>query len=334
MTNQDDMTTAQVTVTITDPTRAVLTQGGQDDEHVAAHAPHELRAAIIARLLQRAVQQRQALTVTLRNRLTGQDESLTADPRGNVTSAGAPAPSPDSNGARRAEPRRTHATVLDRLTGLSTSAKALIAVSLLLLLSLLVALPLLLSGKDEPSAAPSPSDSAAGATALPDGCLGGTDVIAGARAAGPLATTSTIVQGGITAPSPSGAAAAAAAYARLRSTLPAPAGRDQVIASILAPDATPAARQAVPAAPGWSTHLDMTKARWQIVSGDGRTAGVDLLLTSVGAQNGKAAAPAQLAVHLDLVAVSGQWRLKNVGAPTNTAQLASAHTFQNAQVCS
>lgn len=221
--------------------------------------------------------------------------------------------------------------VLDQLRDLPLGAKIAAGVVALLLLATLVSLPFR-GGKDDQQAAAQPA--AATTPVLPDGCLGGQDVVAGVRAAGPLASSSTITQNGLTVPSPSGAAAAAAAFARLRSTLPVPEGRDAAAASILAPDATAAAKQGIPSAPGWTTHLDMTKARWRVVSGDGQSAGIDLLLTSVGTQNGKESAPAQFAVHVDLALADGQWRLKDVGAPKDTNSLATAHIFRNAEACS
>lgn len=236
-------------------------------------------------------------------------------------------------GASRQERSRGEpSSVLDRLRAVPLPGKIAAGVVLAFLLATLLSLPFLKRGGDTSEATSTPA--AATTPVLPDGCLGGADVIAGARAAGPLASSSTITQNGLTVPSPSGAAAAAAAYARLRSTLPVPPGRDAAVASILAPDATPAARQAIPAAPGWETHLDMSRARWRVVSGDGQSAGIDLLLTSVGKQNGKAADPAQFAVHVDLTLVDGQWRLKNVGAPRDTNALSTAPSYKNVEACS
>ncbi|WP_313715647.1 hypothetical protein [Arsenicicoccus bolidensis] len=223
----------------------------------------------------------------------------------------------------------TPRSIIDTVRDMPLASKIGAGLVVFLLVATLVSLPFR-GGEGEPANASTESATAA----LPDGCLGGQDVLAAAKAAGPLASSSTIQQNGLTVPAPSGAAAAAAAYARLRSTLPVPTGRDQAIAAVLAPDATAAAKQGIPAAAGWVTHLDMSKARWRVVSGDGQSAGIDLLLTSVGTQNGKAADPTQIAVHVDLVRVDGQWRLKDVGAPKDTNALATAHTFKNVEACS
>lgn len=184
-----------------------------------------------------------------------------------------------------------------------------------------------------PAAQPAPTSTATtsspATTGLPPACVGGNDPITIAQNAGALATGSTIQQAGLTVPSPSGAAAAAAAFARLRLTQPAPATQAAAYYSTLAADATPAARTLPPAPkPGWTTKLDMTQARWQIVAGNGSNADVALLLVNSGTYNGKPAAPTPFALKVSLKLVNGTWRLRDVGAsPLTVVQLQTAPLF-------
>lgn len=171
---------------------------------------------------------------------------------------------------------------------------------------------------DEQTPAAATTAAEASTPRLPSGCVSGTTPEAVAAAAASLASTSTITQAGMTVPAPSGAAAAAAAFMRLRTEAP------QAYASILAPDATAAAK-AAPASAA-TPAIDMSRAHWQVVSGNGAAADIALLLPP------PTGAPRTMKVSLRLV--DGAWRVRDVAAsPLTSAQLAAAPTF-DAKVCS
>lgn len=229
----------------------------------------------------------------------------------------------------------------------------LVALAVVALLAIVMLFKTAFGGHDTPAPAAAPSGSS------PNGCFGGPDPVKAALAARGLASSSTITQGNATAPSPRGAEEAAGAFARLRSnfSVPGDATSDQMAQvfkrrnsgyrGILAPNATPAAKQLISArqAKGYDVHLDMTKARVMLVSGNGQKAGIDMLLSTVGTGPRNAAeptkdvgpvGPTQVAVHLDLTVVNGQWRLQNVGSPTSSATTLAKQgtTYTNAEECS
>lgn len=260
-----------------------------------------------------------------------------------ITPDGTVQPAPDGSSSRRFSPADTTARRTINLRDTWRGIPLAVRIAVLSALGLLLALLPFLHSSDSttnshPVAASNTAtrpqtSSDAGTDELADACPGGQDLTAAIPAAKALATTSTITQGGIQAPSPAGAASAALTFARLRSALPAPTNRAALLNSILASDATPAAKATVPAVRGWTTELDTSKARWSLTSGDGHNAGIDLLLTATGTRNGAPVAPTTLAVHMDLTAENGQWRLRDVGTPASPAALAAATTFRHTESC-
>lgn len=329
---------ADVTIQLLRPGRGVvLGPGDEVIERVAGSTQEEVRSRLMAVARARAAEAGRDLTLRAID-ADGEETSLLVGRDGSVVSVDATDADRKSStqrpehevGARASgSPRgvpalRKGSTVVSGWVGQEGRRRGVI-LGVCVALTLALGTSVLVFAGESEDAEPAP---------LADACLGGADIVAGAREAGALASTSTMSQDGVTVATPEGAATAAAAWARLRSTLPAPAERDAVMASVVAPTATKAARAAIPGTPGWATRLDMDSARWRVVTGDGRTAaGIDLVLTSVGTHNGQEVRPTTFGAHMALVMVDGRWRLNDVGAAKSTPdELASGQKF-NTEGC-
>lgn len=376
--------TTNLSMTLNTPTEGVIEGPGGAETFIGANAT-EVRDRMMTHLRERAQRDNDTLHVTGVDRTdkTGGAETIfevrpdgffAAAPDGATTrTSHAKAATPKTAPTTTPPPRDTKSgsttagltnkTQPQRLTQRYATAspesrrKYLLAglaglVALLIVVGLIAKLIGGGGSDDAPAAA-----AASGAT--PDGCYGGTDPARAALAARTLATSRTITQNGVTAPSPQGAEEAAAAFARLRSNFTVPGNiskkqaagyfksRDAAYAQILAPGATAAAKTLITVSQGkgYTVHLDLSQARVKLVSGNGKTAGLDLLLTTLGtgprdpkkpAKNIVPVGPTQVATHVDLDVVNGQWRLRNVGAPQTSAEdLAQSGTsYSNTKECS